>query len=72
MNRHTSGPVDLRDLTESRALRNLTVLYLSSSTSRVQDLALITDIEEIAAVGPDTVIVLSDRLAMGGWIEPVP
>lgn len=68
MSRNLSGPVELRDLLEARSLRDLDVLHLSATTVRVQDLALIADIEEITAVGPDTVIVLSDRAAMGGWM----
>ncbi|WP_309082494.1 PucR family transcriptional regulator [Microbacterium sp.] len=68
MSRNLSGPVELRDLLEASSLRDLDVLHLSATTVRVQDLALIADIEEITSVGPDTVIVLSDRAAMGGWM----
>ncbi len=68
MSRNLSGPVELRDLLEASSLRDLDVLHLSATTVRVQDLALIADIEDITAVRPDTVIVLSDRAAMGGWM----
>lgn len=67
MKGHSNGPVELRDLMESRVLSDLSLLHASSRTSRVEDLALITDIEEITAVRPDTVIVLTDRVAKGGW-----
>lgn len=68
MKQHLNGPVELRDLTDSRSLGDLAVLHRSETTVRVRDIALIADIEEITAVGPDTVIVLSDRAARGGWM----
>lgn len=68
MNRFSSGAVELRDLTDSRELRDLTARYVVSATSPVHDLALITDIEEIASVGPDTVILLSQSVSLGGWM----
>lgn len=62
------SPVELRDLTESRALRDLTSLYGSASTGRVEDVALISDIADITSVGPDTVVILTDEMAVGGWV----
>jgi len=64
----TRNQVDILNLLESRALRNVETKYLSSTTTRVQDLALIADIEDIVSVGPDTLILLSQRAAMGGWM----
>ena len=68
MNRYSNGSVELRDLIDSRELHDLTARYVVSATSPVHDLALITDIEEIASVGPDTVILLSQSVALGGWM----
>ena len=68
MNRTSSGAVELRDLTDSRELQDLTARYVMSGTSPVRDLALITDIEDIAAVGPDAVILLTQGVALGGWM----
>lgn len=66
--RQLNGSVELRDITDARGMEDLTTLYLSETTIAVQDIALIADIEEITAVGPDTVVVLSNRAAMGSWM----
>lgn len=68
MNHTSNGTVELRHLIDSRELHDLTARYVVSGTSPVRDLALITDIEEIASIGPDTVVLLSDGVALGGWM----
>lgn len=60
--------VGLRDLLGAAPLTDLEVLHLSARAILVRDLALITDIEDIAAVGPDTVVVLTEDVALGGWM----
>lgn len=68
MNRAQSGAVELRDLTDTRELDGLFVLHLVSEGSPVRDLALISDLEDIGAVGPDTVILLAPGETRGGWM----
>ena len=63
-----TGAVLLKDLAGSRELRGLDVLHLASPMSPVRDLALLTDVEEIATVGPDTVVLLTREVARGGWV----
>lgn len=63
-----TGTVLLRDLAGSHELRGLDVLHLASPMSPVRDLALLTDVEEIATVGPDTVVLLTREVARGGWV----
>lgn len=63
-----SYSVELKDLTESRLAQELTVLFQSDAPTRVQELALISDIEEISAVRPDTVVLLSNAVSTGGWM----
>lgn len=68
MQRNSSGSVELRDLTAARDLAHLRILHVASPTSPVRDLALITDIEEITSVGPDTIVILTQGVARGGWM----
>ncbi|WP_449276967.1 PucR family transcriptional regulator [Leucobacter sp. GX24907] len=62
------GAVKLRELTSSRELRGLEQLHLASTTSPVRDVALVADIEEVSSVGPDTIVVLTQDVARGGWM----
>lgn len=68
MNRTRVGAVELRDLTNARELDGLVVLHLVSERSPVRDLALLSDLEDIGAVGPDTMILLAPGEARGGWV----
>lgn len=69
MRRHPSvRTVELRDITGSRELEDLRVLHLDDPTAPVREIALVTDIEELAAVGPDTVALLTPDVARGGWM----
>ena len=68
MNRTQAGAVELRDLTHTRELDGLLVLHLVSERSPVRDLALISDLEDISTVGPDTVILLAPGETRGGWM----
>lgn len=68
MTRSSAGAVELRDLTDAPELDGLAVLHLVSERSPVKDLALVTDFEDIGAVGPDTVVLLSPGGAKGGWM----
>lgn len=68
MNRPSPGSVELRHLLESRELHDLDARFVASGASPVRDIALITDTEEIASIGPDTVVLLSQGVALGGWM----
>ncbi|GAA1589302.1 helix-turn-helix domain-containing protein [Leucobacter aridicollis] len=63
-----SYAVELKDLTESRLASDISVRFQPDAPTRVQELALISDIEEITAVGPDTVVLLSNAVSTGGWM----
>lgn len=63
-----SYSVELKDLTESRLAQDISVLFQPDAPTRVQELALISDIEEITAVSPDTVVLLSNAVSTGGWM----
>ncbi|QPZ38397.1 helix-turn-helix domain-containing protein [Paramicrobacterium chengjingii] len=63
-----SGLVELRDITGSPELSGLRELYLANPSSPVRALALISDIEELISVGPDTVALLTPDVARGGWM----
>lgn len=63
-----SHAVSLHDLLQSRPLSDLQVRFQSEHSTRVQDLALITEVEEVMAVEPDTVVLLADEVSAGSWI----
>ena len=58
----------LRDLIDSYDNRELNALYVDSSLATVRSLVVITDIEDISSVAPDTVILLTPDVAQGGWM----
>lgn len=62
------GAVDLGQLTNTVVFRDLEALHVTSTAAPVRGVALISDIEEITAVGPDTVVVLTREVARGGWM----
>lgn len=63
-----SYAVELQDLTESKLAQDLTARFQPSEPTLVQDLALISDIEEITEVAPDTIVLLSNHVSAGGWM----
>ena len=65
---YASQAVNLRDLLQSRPLSDLQVMFQSDQSTRVQDLALITEVEEVMAVGPDTIVLLANEMSAGSWI----
>lgn len=65
---HPSYAVNLRDLLQARPLAQLQVKFQSGQSTRVQDLALVTEVEEVMAVRPDTVVLLANELSAGSWI----
>ncbi|WP_427870961.1 helix-turn-helix domain-containing protein [Leucobacter luti] len=67
-NRPGGAPGILRDLLEAPELQRLEHLHLASLAAPVQEAALISDIEEISAVRPDTLMILGPSVARGGWM----
>lgn len=65
---YASQAVNLRDLLQSRPLLDLQLMFQSEQSTRVQDLALITEVEEVMAVGPDTIVLLANEMSAGSWI----
>lgn len=63
-----SYAVELQDLTESKLAQDLTARFHPAEPTLVQDLALISDIEEITEVAPDTIVMLSNHVSAGGWM----
>ena len=68
MRPNSHGLVELRDLAESSDFEDLVTLHLADPRSPVRELALVTDIEEMTSVGPDTLIMLTQEVARGGWM----
>lgn len=60
--------VRLRDLLGQQSRADLTRLLVVSDAVAVRGVSLVTDIEEIASVGPDMIIVLSADISRGSWI----
>ena len=60
--------VELQDLTESKLAQDLTARFHPAEPTLVQGLALISDIEEITEVAPDTIVMLSNHVSAGGWM----
>lgn len=58
----------LRELAGSLAPGDLTPLHTAAELDTVRELVVITDIEEITSVGPDTLILLTEDVARGGWV----
>ena len=58
----------LSELAGSLAPGDLTPLHTAAELDTVRELVVITDIEEITAVGPDTLILLAEGVARGGWV----
>ena len=65
---YASHAVNLRDLLQSRPLSDLRLRFQSDQSTRVQDLALITEVEEVMSVGPDTIVLLANEVSAGSWI----
>lgn len=62
------GTAPLREVLGASELHDLRELHLASATSPVRDVALIADIEEVSSLGPDTIALLTQSVARGGWM----
>ena len=63
-----SGPVELDDLGRTQAFRGVRELFIANASAPVRAIALVSDFEELVAVGPDTIVLLSPVVARGGWM----
>lgn len=68
MNQAAQQVVKLRDLLALQSRGELAHLFVASDAAAVRGVTLISDIEEIAAVGPDMIIALSADVARGSWM----
>lgn len=57
----------LAELVAQRESSDLTFLHVVPSLDQVRDLVVVSDIDGIASVGPDTIILLTPEVAHGGW-----
>lgn len=63
-----AGEVKLSELVSANLGGLTRVHYLALVGGAIRDLALISDIEEIIDVGPDTLIILSAEASTGSWM----
>lgn len=61
----------LRDLIEAHALRRLTAVEADPDRGVVRSIVVITEIDDIRAAGPDSMLLLTPALARGGWMISV-
>ncbi|MCS5721505.1 helix-turn-helix domain-containing protein [Herbiconiux sp. CPCC 203407] len=61
----------MRDLLVAHDSAGLTGHHIPSSAQSVRDIALITRVEQILEVGPDSIVLLAEELALGGWVVSV-
>lgn len=67
----TRRGVSLRDLLLAHDSVGLTAHHVPSSAQSVRDIVLITHVDQILEVGPDSVVLLGEELALGGWVVSV-
>lgn len=63
--------VSLRDLLQAHDNVGLTAHHVPSPAQSVRDIALITHVDQILEVGPDSIVLLGEELALGGWVVSV-
>ncbi|MGP3534772.1 PucR family transcriptional regulator [Microbacterium sp. RD1] len=63
--------VTLRDLLTAHDGGGLTPHHLPAHAQSVRDIVLVTDVDRILSVGPDSVVLLGEELALGGWVVSV-
>lgn len=60
--------LDLAGLLAHGSLRGTAALYLSPTSGLVESVVLVSQLEEIRQVRPNTVVVLSAEMGSGGWL----
>ncbi|MDQ0028535.1 PucR family transcriptional regulator [Arthrobacter bambusae] len=69
MHRSKSVPrLDVAGLLAHGSLRGTTPLYLTPSSATVENVVLVSQLEAIQRVRPNTVVVLSPAMGAGGWL----
>lgn len=63
--------VILRDLLLAHESAGLTAHHVPSSAQSVREIVLITHVDQILEVGPDSIVLLGEELALGGWVVSV-
>lgn len=63
--------VNLQELLGAYRQGALTPHYLPSHAQVVRDIVLITNVDDIRTVEPDSMLLLGDELSLGGWIVSV-
>lgn len=63
--------VILRDLLLAHDGAGLTAHHVPSSAQSVREIVLITHVDQILEVGPDSIVLLGEELALGGWVVSV-
>jgi hypothetical protein len=60
--------LDIAGLLAHGSLRGTTPLYLTPSSAAIESVVLVTQLESIQRVRPNTVVVLSAEMGSGGWL----
>lgn len=63
--------VNLTDLLASQAGDELTPHHLPEHPQAVREVIIITNVDDVLSVGPDSVVLLGEELALGGWVVSV-
>ena len=63
--------VNLTDLLASQSGDELTPHHLPSHPQAVREVLIITNVDDVLGVGPDSVVLLGEELALGGWVVSV-
>ena len=70
MTAYPSG-VDLRSLIAAYPVGKIVAHHVPDTPQVVRDVVRVTDVDDIRAVGPDSVVLLGEELSLGGWIVSV-
>ena len=60
--------LDVAGLLAHGSLRGTTPLYLTPSSGLIESVVLVSQLEAIRQVRPNTVVVLSSEMGSGGWL----
>lgn len=63
--------VNLTDLLASQTGDELTPHHLPAHPQAVREVIIITNVDDVLGVGPDSIVLLGEELALGGWVVSV-
>ncbi|WP_371030044.1 helix-turn-helix domain-containing protein [Pseudoclavibacter sp. JSM 162008] len=63
--------VNLTDLLASQSGDELTPHHLPAHPQAVREVIIITNVDDVLGVGPDSIVLLGEELALGGWVVSV-